>query len=245
LAIDEGGEMADLVQADSHCQEALATFREVDYLPGIIRALHGLAYVSYKLRDFARSLSLTHELLNLAWTHQRPVYDYLDDIADIAGRIGQPEVAARLYGAAMAERRRHGSVLPPVFQAEFEDDLAVALRALGEEQFEAAWEAGGAMAVELAVAEALAFTATGLTSLQVSLTPREQQILPLLAEGKTAREIGAILFLSHRTVENHIANLCSKLGVRTRAEAVEVALAGGLITPGSDAQLGNQPSEIE
>jgi DNA-binding NarL/FixJ family response regulator len=66
---------------------------------------------------------------------------------------------------------------------------------------------------------------------RVSLTPREAEILPLLAAGKTDREIGETLFLSHRTVENHVARLTAKLGVRTRVAAVAAACAAGLLPP--------------
>jgi DNA-binding NarL/FixJ family response regulator len=46
------------------------------------------------------------------------------------------------------------------------------------------------------------------------LTPTEQRILKLIADNKTSREIAGELFISHRTVENHRANICSKLELR-------------------------------
>jgi DNA-binding NarL/FixJ family response regulator len=46
------------------------------------------------------------------------------------------------------------------------------------------------------------------------LTPTEQRILKLIADNKTSREIASELFISHRTVENHRANICSKLELR-------------------------------
>jgi DNA-binding CsgD family transcriptional regulator len=229
LAIDEGGDPAALARAAELCEEALKIFEAVDYLPGIIRARHGLAYVAYKQRELARSLALTQELIGLAWSHRLRVYNYLTDIADIAGRTGQAAVAARLYGAAAAERGRHEVVVPPVYQAEAERDMAVARAALGEAPFAAAWAEGQNIPIDQAVNEALALTLPSADPPGVSLTPREGDILPLLAEGKTAREIGAALFLSHRTVESHIANLCAKFGVRSRAEAVASAAAAGLL----------------
>jgi len=45
------------------------------------------------------------------------------------------------------------------------------------------------------------------------LTPTERRILKLLAENKTSKEIAAELFVSHRTIENHRANICQKLGL--------------------------------
>jgi DNA-binding CsgD family transcriptional regulator len=52
------------------------------------------------------------------------------------------------------------------------------------------------------------------------LTGRELQVLRLVADGLTSREIGQRLYLSVRTVEMHVGNAVAKLGCRTRAEAV-------------------------
>ncbi|MFN3974046.1 MAG: response regulator [Dehalococcoidia bacterium] len=52
-----------------------------------------------------------------------------------------------------------------------------------------------------------------------TLTPQEEKILALIAEGKTNREIAAELFLSEKTVKNYVSSLLDKLGVARRAEA--------------------------
>jgi len=62
-----------------------------------------------------------------------------------------------------------------------------------------------------------------------SLTARELEVLTLLAEGLTPDELAAQLFISNRTVGTHIQNIFRKLGVRTRAQAVAVALREGLV----------------
>ena len=51
------------------------------------------------------------------------------------------------------------------------------------------------------------------------LTSREAEVLRLVADGLSDREIGARLFISHRTVERHVSNLLSKLGAARRAGA--------------------------
>jgi DNA-binding CsgD family transcriptional regulator len=229
VAIDDGGDASELAWAAALGDEALASFRAVDFLPGIARALHVCALVAYKRRDLARSLALLHELLTMTWEHRHLVHACLEDIADIAGRLGQPSVAARLYGAVSEERRLHGIEMLPVYQAEAERDLAVARQALGETAFAAGLAAGRSMPREQAVAEALAFAEAHRDRERIALTPRERAILPLLAEGRTAKEVGEALFLSHRTVEYHVANLLAKLGVRTRTEAIEAARARGLL----------------
>jgi DNA-binding NarL/FixJ family response regulator len=63
------------------------------------------------------------------------------------------------------------------------------------------------------------------------LTPREQEVLKLIAEAHTNREIGEILHLSAKTVESHRGNLLRKLGMRDRVELVRYAIRRGLIEP--------------
>jgi ATP/maltotriose-dependent transcriptional regulator MalT len=55
------------------------------------------------------------------------------------------------------------------------------------------------------------------------LTPRERQVLALLAEGATNREIGATLFMAEKTASVHVSRILSKLNARTRTEAASVA----------------------
>ena len=59
------------------------------------------------------------------------------------------------------------------------------------------------------------------------LTDRELDVLALLTQGKTNREIGALLFVSHKTAEHHVASVCAKLGVSNRAGAVARAIEEG------------------
>lgn len=60
-----------------------------------------------------------------------------------------------------------------------------------------------------------------------ALTPSEQRVAALVAEGKTNREVAAALFLSERTVEGHLSHAFGKLGVRSRTELARVLGATG------------------
>jgi len=62
-----------------------------------------------------------------------------------------------------------------------------------------------------------------------SLTAREVEVLRLIAEGRTNREIAAHLVISRPTVERHIANIYNKIGARNRAEATAYALNHSLV----------------
>jgi DNA-binding NarL/FixJ family response regulator len=61
------------------------------------------------------------------------------------------------------------------------------------------------------------------------LTLREREVLKLIAEAHTNREIGEVLHLAEKTVESHRANLLRKLGMRDRVELVRYAIRRGLI----------------
>ena len=62
------------------------------------------------------------------------------------------------------------------------------------------------------------------------LTAREQQILDLIAEGLTNRQISSNLFISESTVENHVHHIFVKLGISNRAQAVAHAFQFRLFT---------------
>jgi DNA-binding NarL/FixJ family response regulator len=64
-----------------------------------------------------------------------------------------------------------------------------------------------------------------------AVTEREEEILKLVAEGHTSKEIGEMLFISAKTVERHRANLLQKLGMRDRLELTRYAIRAGLIEP--------------
>ncbi|MFT7836063.1 response regulator transcription factor [Saccharothrix sp. BKS2] len=64
-----------------------------------------------------------------------------------------------------------------------------------------------------------------------AITDREEEILKLVAEGHSSKEIADLLFISVKTVERHRANLLQKLGLRDRLELTRYAIRVGLIEP--------------
>ncbi len=69
-----------------------------------------------------------------------------------------------------------------------------------------------------------------LQSRKPVLTGRELEVLQLVAQGQTSREIGVLLFISENTVKNHIRNILDKLGLHSRNEAVLYAVREDLIS---------------
>jgi DNA-binding NarL/FixJ family response regulator len=63
------------------------------------------------------------------------------------------------------------------------------------------------------------------------LTPRELEVLKLIAEAHTSKEIAKLLFISIKTVERHRQNILDKLGMRDRVELTRYAIRRGLIQP--------------
>jgi DNA-binding NarL/FixJ family response regulator len=63
------------------------------------------------------------------------------------------------------------------------------------------------------------------------LTPRELEVLKLIAEGHTSKEIAALLVISIKTVDRHRTNMLDKLGMRDRVELTRYAIRRGLIEP--------------
>ena len=64
---------------------------------------------------------------------------------------------------------------------------------------------------------------------QVRLTKREIEVLSLVIEGKSSKDVADELFVSKRTVDFHLANVYSKLGVKNRLQALREASKRGLL----------------
>ncbi len=65
--------------------------------------------------------------------------------------------------------------------------------------------------------------------MQIDFTQREIEIIKLLADGFTNKEIGDKLFISHRTVDTHRTNIMKKVGVNNVAGLISFAIKNGLV----------------
>ena len=109
--------------------------------------------------------------------------------------------------------------------------LSAALRAAGRvaeanEQAALAAEVGRELASKPLLDESGGVESSGGAS---SLTSREREVLALLAEGRTNRQLARELYISEKTVSVHVSNILAKLGVRSRTEAAAVARRDGLL----------------
>jgi non-specific serine/threonine protein kinase len=242
-SVEQPGDPAAQALATARCEEALRLSEAAGDREGRARAIHGLAYIAYKSRDYPRAAELSRETLAARWKMDDH-YDLpasFEDLADIAGQTGRPLAAARLYGAAEALRERLDYPITPFYLAEHQREVAIARAALDEAAFDEAWTTGRIMPLADAVAEALAIAearpaepalpplSAAAREFRAKLTPRERDVLPLLAAGMTDREIAETLFIGRRTVEGHVASLLAKLGAPTRTAAAHAAAAAGLV----------------
>jgi len=86
-------------------------------------------------------------------------------------------------------------------------------------------------AVQALIRDYLERAKRGEEAPQDPLTPRELEIVKLIAEGHTSEEIAEMLFISKKTVDRHRANVLEKLGMRNRVELTRYAVRRGLVEP--------------
>jgi non-specific serine/threonine protein kinase len=229
----------DDVRAASLYEDALALWRELGDKWGTALSLSNLAEVLYDQGNHQQAVGYYQESLVLRREQgdQMGIAECLAGLAGVAVALGRPAQAARLYGAAEALREAIGTPLPPTERETQERTVAEIRARLSEREFNAAWLAGRALSAEHAVAAALDVsprppeTAALPTESAAGkgLTRRELEVLRLLVEGRSDREIGEALYISHRTAMTHVNNILQKLGLDSRTAAATYAVRNGLV----------------
>jgi predicted ATPase/DNA-binding CsgD family transcriptional regulator len=219
----------DAYAAGRRYEEALAILREVNARPEIARCLAGLGRIAMEQGDIVlgrqhltRSIELSRSIGSRIGTIRG-----LEAFAALAVAEEEPERAVRLAAAAAA--LREAAHLPPR-PAAWADRYLAAAGDLGEDEVGRLWEQGSGLdassAVELALeggpqpaAEPAGATRpAGRLATQGGLTPRELEIVALIAKGHSNRAIGEELVISPATAARHVANIMLKLGFSSRAQ---------------------------
>jgi predicted ATPase/DNA-binding CsgD family transcriptional regulator len=229
----------DPARGASLLEEGIALQRANDYRLGAAVGLRFLGQVSRLAGDDGKAVACYQECLVLDPEHAQPwhVPNALEGLAEIAADARQCELATRLLGCADALRQVAGIPLEPALTPA-QDRLLATLRAdLGERPFVEAWDSGREMKGDAILAAARAVTlarpgktvsGTTVPSSTTGLSPREVEVLRLLAAGRSNQEIAADLSISVLTVKTHVANLLAKLGLPTRAAAAAYVHRQGL-----------------
>jgi DNA-binding CsgD family transcriptional regulator len=150
-------------------------------------------------------------------------------------RLGRPDRALRLAAAAGRESEALGGTVARDWSEAHTDLEAAAL--LPADEVARGLREGAAMSVDEAIAYALdelPEDAGGKAPHRGrhDLTPREHEVLALVADGRTDGEIAEILVISKKTASVHVASIKGKLGAGSRAEIVSMALRGKLVGEG-------------
>jgi len=154
------------------------------------------------------------------------VTDSLSELAALAISVGAIADGVTLSAAVASQRARIGYGLPDQERKVHLALIDTARGTLGERDFERAWARGDRMTI----AEAIGFAnglelrssaaSTDLVFEDIALlTPREREVLNLVIEGRTDREIAHALSISTGTASRHVANILHKLDVPTRSAA--------------------------
>jgi non-specific serine/threonine protein kinase len=223
-------------------RSAAARFREADdpFREMGVRGDEGLALLI--VGDHAASRVVIGDVLetDLAIDEDRAIVPIALMGIGVLLAGNEPATAARLLGAATAHMARIGRLAAPPTLAAYDALMAPGRSQLGEAAWQAAWTAGRTLAVEEAATEArtalqrlagLSEAAAHVTraAADLGLTRRELEVLRLVAEGLTDREIADRLFISRRTVSKHVEAILAKLGVASRREAAAEARRHGLV----------------
>jgi predicted ATPase/DNA-binding CsgD family transcriptional regulator len=230
-------QQGEIERAEQHIEAALAIYQTADGRWDEALARTNLARIARDRGEYVRAADLYAASLSM---HQRfgekaGVAGNLRGLATVAGLCGRPEWAARLFGASEALRESIGVPIPPMGLARHERAIAAIQSQLPPEQFEMAWVAGRALSLDRAVAEGealaaeLATPSTSSVADRYGLSPRELDVLRLVATDLTAAEIAERLHISRRTVTTHLSSIYNKLGVNSRMAATRYAIENGLV----------------
>jgi len=225
-------------------EESLALFREIGDRQGIAWGLQELGRLAFTQGDMATARSRYEEGLTLLRTFSHPwlIAHSLAGLAEVVAAQGQLAWAARLWGAAQSQLQSIGAVLLPLMRPNDERSVVAARIKLGEQAFASAWAEGRTMSLEQILANQQAMpsprpvltvppsTATAFAPpLHARLTPREMDVLRLLAQSLTSAQIAGKLVISLLTVNTRVRSIYSKLGVTSRSAATRYAIKHKLV----------------
>jgi ATP/maltotriose-dependent transcriptional regulator MalT len=244
LQIDEGHSMAldalseiafqrdDHRAASAFANEAVEAARRSGNGLRLSIALIGLAQLRIKQRRISEALEFLAESLRLAQSIDLHfgMADAVTGIAAVAGRAGHYEDAIRLLAVATRIRDDLSSSLL-FHETLYRRTLDASRRWVDSGRYLTLTEEGQRLSLEAAldladvvVARVRSGAVPGET---FGLSAREQEVLAILAQGKSNPEIAAALSISRKTVAVHVSNILAKLGVANRSAAAALAAQHG------------------
>ncbi len=232
-------EAGDLAGAEKACAAGLTACRELGDLANLSAVLWNQSMLELRTGRLDEAAAHLRELLQVAT--QTGLHSALTASLDCCGHLcaatGRQAEAITAWAAVSVLNR---SRLPLLWTWDIrtrEEHLGQARRQLGEAAARAAQERGAAMTAGTATEYALLLATAAPPEQRVSafvptiarLSPRERQLLTLVAQGRTDAQIAAQLYITVRTVSSHLDRVRDKTGCRRRADLTRLALSAGLV----------------
>lgn len=224
----------DAFRAIDAAREAIERQRALGYAWALGDTLRILGDALYESGELDQALTAYRESVEITRNEgdRRFLTNALAGIANIATALRQPIRAVRLYAAVDRVRTEIGAGLEIWQRERYDRALARARSTLSGDRFDTEWGTGASLPLEQVISEALTIPEESMAHRSVAgidLTPREIDVLRLLCEGLTDREIGELLGIRPRTVNFHVTNLLTKFNLESRTEVAVYALRQGWV----------------
>jgi predicted ATPase/DNA-binding NarL/FixJ family response regulator len=222
-------------KAKSYYEKSVALLREIGAGHDLAAFVRNLGRACLLLGNVERAGILFRESLaaHQAELNKAGMIECLIGLGAAAVMAGLSAAGACLLTAATAIRAQRAGSVWPAKRMEIDQYLDLARARLPEAEFQSEQAAGHAMSLEQAVdyAQNLSFKPEITPEVRErpdSLTEREREVSALIGQGKTNSEIANELVLSKRTVEKHVGNILSKLGLTSRSQIVRWFMEHGV-----------------
>jgi non-specific serine/threonine protein kinase len=225
---DVAFERGEIDRARSLAGEALEMQRARNFSWAACNSLYLLARIAENTGNGAQATALYRESFQYAADHRdlRLIARHIDHYASIDAAAERFDQVPIWLGAGQQLHDRLGGQVSADRQESLDRAARDAKTVLGEQAFDLGWRVGVSLSLDELMAVAAQIEVSGRPSVlpadavKWGLTRRELDVLCLVAEGWTDREIANTLFISRRTVSTHVSRLLAKLGVRSRRQAV-------------------------
>lgn len=225
VALRQGDES----NAEPRFREATETFRSVGYQTYLAASLYCLGLVETARRSFASAHDLHLEALTIAIELQQSllIANILQALGAVAAGQERFQDALVLLSVSSNLSDRIGARRHPRLELAYQRTLETARKRVDEPAFRSAWERGRVVTPRDLLAQETSRRPRHVDA--AGLSPREVEVLRLVAAGLSNGEVATKLFLSLRTVHAHLRSIYRKLGVNSRSAATRYAVQRQLV----------------